>query len=448
MVGAGVAGLAAAARLASGGRSVTVCERTGRAGGALGTWEHDGLVFDTGAYTLTLPAVYRDLFLKTGPRARGASSALEDRVDLRPLDPVRRYLFPDGTRLDLPNASRARLAAGFDEVLGTGAGEDWLRVVDHGNRVWAAIRPALVEAPGSGPARLAGLLRTAEGRRALTPGRTLRGLGRRWFGDPRLGLLLDDYARQAGADPHRAPGVLAALPYIEHTFGAWQVAGGLGTLAAALYERARARGARFRFDAEVVRIGTGSGAADGVVLADGETLAADLVVADVDAAVLARLTGRPVPKPRYSPAPLTLCLGVDDPPAMAHETVLLAQAGPALRVHVPRERPGAWTVHADARQSPDEVLAELARRGFDVRDRLSVRHVITPADRAGQTGAPGGAPYGPAPDSLRSALLRSPVAQRTAGLYHVGGSARPGAGLAFAALSGWHAAELIAPRGG
>jgi phytoene dehydrogenase-like protein len=444
-----MAGLAAAARLATRDNSVLVCEASQVAGGALGAWRHGDLIFDTGAHTLTLPAAYRDLFIKTGSRKKSAAATLEDRVDLRPLDPVRRYVFPDGTRLDLPNASRGRLRAAFDEALGTGAGDAWLRVIDHGSRVWDAIRPTLVDAPGSGGRELARLLRTAAGRRALTPLRSLRALAGGWFEgvDPRLFLLLDDYARQAGADPRQAPAVLAARPYIEHAFGAWRIVGGMHSLAEALHQRVLDRGAEVRYNTRVAQVETSaSGAASGVLLEDGERLAADLVVAAVDQAVLARTVGGKTPKGAYSSSVTTLCVEVEDPPELPHETVLLDERGPALRIHVAAEQASAWTVHASGDQDPEAVLATLAARGFEVRDRVHVQHTITVADRQAATGVPGGAAYGPAANSLRAALLRSPVAQPIPGLFHVGASARPGSGLSFAALSGWQAAELVRAR--
>jgi phytoene dehydrogenase-like protein len=433
----------------------------------VGTWRHGGLAFDTGAHTLTLPAVYRDLFIKTGSRKKSKAAALEDNVDLRPLDPVRRYVFPDGTRLDLPNASLGRMRATFDEALGIGAGEAWIRVIRHGSLVWDTIRPALVDAPGSGRPELTRLLRTRGGRRALTPRRSLRDLAARWFGDPRLSLLLDDYARQAGADPLRAPGVLAMWPYIEHAFGAWRIAGGMHTLAEALHQRALDRGVDVRLGARAVRIETrgagrtdapsptrrarpavGSGAVCGVLLESGERLAADIVVAAVDRAALAQLLGAREPKGPYMPPVTTLCLEVDQAPAMLHETVLLDELAPALRIHVAAERPSAWTVHAQGGGTDAQsVLAALARRGFDVRRTARVLHVIPPEFRQAVAGTPGGTGYGPAANSLRAALLRSPVAQPITGLYHVGASARPGPGLPFAALSGWHASELIKAAG-
>ncbi len=457
-----MAGLAAAARLATRDNSVLVCEASQDVGGALGSWQHEDLVFDTGAHTLTLPAAYRDLFIKTGSRKKSAAATLEERVDLRPLDPVRRYVFPDGTRLDLPNASRGRLLAAFDDALGPGAGEAWLRVIDHGSEVWDAIRPTLVEAPGSGERELVQLLRTRAGRRALTPLRSLRGLADQWFkgADPRLFLVLDDYARQAGADPRRAPAVVAARPYIEQAFGAWRIVGGMHGLASALYQRVVDRGVEIRYGARVLKIetsGAGTGAVNGVLLESSERLAADVVVAGVDVAVLEKLVGGGVSRGTgtdsrsYSAGVTTLCLAVEDPPEMPHETVLLTEGGPAIRIHVAAEQPSAWTVHvpdglgkgADA----DAVLSAIAARGICLAERdmgrVRILHVLTAADRAAETGVPGGAAHGPAANSLRSVLLRSPIVQPTRGLFHVGASARPGSGLSFAALSGWQAAELI-----
>jgi len=459
-----MAGLAAAARLASRDNSVLVCEASQVAGGALSSWQQDDLVFDTGAHTLTLPAVYRDLFIKTGSRKKSAASTLEDRVDLRPLDPVRRYVFPDGTRLDLPNASRGRLLTAFDDALGTGAGAAWLRVIDHGSEVWDAIRPTLVEAPGSGEREFRQLLRTRSGRRALTPLRSLHGLAGQWFRavDRRLFLVLDDYARQAGADPLRAPGVLAARPYIEHAFGAWRIVGGLHGLASALRQRVIDRGAGIRYGARVVRIETSAssstpGTVSGVLLEDGERVAADVVVAGVDQAVLAEMTGGGGGSRgskgtySYSPSVTTLCLVIEDPPEMPHETVLLDEHGPAIRIHVAEEQPTAWTVHVPAHlgTEAEAVLGAIAARGIGIgahgagSGRVRVLRTITAADREAATGVPGGAAYGPAADSLRGVLLRSAIAQPTPGLFHVGASARPGSGLSFAALSGWQAAELI-----
>src|SRR5262245_35988056 len=99
VVGAGMGALAAAARLAVAGHRVTVYERSADYGGGVRRFERDGFGFDTGPGLLHLPAVYRDLFMKTG------KEPLERCVELSQIDPAGRHLFADGTELSLPNAS-------------------------------------------------------------------------------------------------------------------------------------------------------------------------------------------------------------------------------------------------------------------------------------------------------------------------------------------------------
>lgn len=484
VIGAGVAGLAAAARLSRGGTTVIVLDRAPVAGGALAT---------PGAHTLTLPAVYRDLFVKTGSRKKSAAAALEDSVDLIPVDPVRRYLFADGTRLDLPNSSRAGLLEAFDSAFGAGAGHEWLQVIEHGRAAWGLLRPAWFEAPRATTRDMWSLLTTRSGRRALTPRTNLRALSHHWFTNPRLGLLLDEYALGCGADPRQAPGILAVAPYLEHTFGAWRVAGGMSNLTEAIYQRALSRGVEVRLGCQVARITTATdGAVNGVELADGSHLPADTVIAAVDSARLAALTSPASPQPpavaSYSHSIFTVLLRVPAAAAMPHETVLFADhdtasvdarlaavfgpaphltVDPTIRVCVTAEHPEAWAVHvpaprhtADASPVPgaldwtapsvatayaDKLVSILVRRGL-VSITPTIERVITPADRELATGVPGGAAYGPATNGLRATLLRSPVVQPTPGLFHIGASARPGPGLPFAALSAWHVSELLNPR--
>ena len=129
VVGAGLGGLAAAARLAALGHAVTVVEQAPQVGGKLGWWVRDGHAFDTGPSLVTLPQVYRDLFTATGGR-------LEDAVDLVRLDPAVGYRCADGTALTVPGR-RADVPAALDAALGEGAGRQWSTLLDRAERMWA-----------------------------------------------------------------------------------------------------------------------------------------------------------------------------------------------------------------------------------------------------------------------------------------------------------------------
>lgn len=139
VIGAGMGAMAAAARLATGGHRVAVYERVDTHGGAVRRYGRDGFGFDTGPGLLHLPAVYRDLFLKTGKKS------LEQSVALSQVEPAARHLFADGTDVVLPNASRGGVVAALDAALGEGAGERWSELLVRARDVWDATRRPLLE---------------------------------------------------------------------------------------------------------------------------------------------------------------------------------------------------------------------------------------------------------------------------------------------------------------
>jgi phytoene desaturase len=499
VIGAGVGGLAAAARLAAAGHDVTVCEQSSHIGGKLGWYERDGFGFDTGPSLLTMPAVFEDLFAATG-------GPLRAELDLRRLDPIASYRFADGTTL-AAHADDDAFTAELDERLGASAGDDWRRLANRAARVFDA-----AEAPFlSSPVRAAGLARLAWASpgdvAAVAPGRSLRSLGRGYLRDPRLRMVLDRYATYSGSDPRRAPAALVSVVHAERHFGGWYVPGGLRRLGEAIARRAADRGARTLLDTRVLKVTrTPGGRVDGVRLADGLLLPADVVVANVDAASLygGRAGGRLVDDragqrrvrwatPSMSGFVLLLALS-GDTPGLGHHTVtfpadydsefdavfagrladdpavyLAAPADPACAPpgceawfvlvnaapHTPAPapaaagRPGArgldWDEPGLADGYARHILDVLAARGFDVRSRLRWYETITPADLERRTGSVGGSIYGGSSNGARAAFLRPPNAARVPGLFLVGGSTHPGGGLPLVVLSAGIVAELVGP---
>ncbi|MGW7822620.1 phytoene desaturase family protein, partial [Streptomyces puniciscabiei] len=293
VIGAGMGAMAAAARLAVAGHRVVVYERTDTYGGAVRRFERDGFGFDTGPGLLTLPAVYRDLFVKTG------KEPLEDCVELVQVDPSSRHVFPDGTEVALPNASRAGVVAALDEALGGGAGERWGDFLVRAREAWDRTRRPLLEEPlwpnwqvlaEKEPYPAVPHKRLLRTRRAST----LSEIGTWELRDERLAALVTSSALTHGLDPRTTPASAAVLPYMEHAFGTWYVRGGIRELARAVYERCVRRRVEFVFGAEVLSILDREGRAAGVELMDGTVVEADHVVADVDPARLMEMTDPPL----------------------------------------------------------------------------------------------------------------------------------------------------------
>jgi phytoene desaturase len=491
VVGAGLGGLAAAARLAAQGHAVTVVERSADVGGKLGLLRRDGFTFDTGPSLLTMPQVLEDLFAATG-------DPLGSVLDLQRLDVACRYRFPDGTTLDLPG-DPADVPAALDAALGPGRGEQWAALLARAERIWDITHASVLESPVGVGDMLRMSLRLGDVR-DVAPWRTMRGLGSAYLHDPRLRQLLDRYATYSGSDPRRAPGALVTVPYAEQAFGSWHVAGGLHRLAEAVRDRAVERGATMRLSTEVAEVVTAAGRVSGVRLADGGVLPADVVVAGVDAG---ELYGRLVPPSRWtrrtaaslqrrrSLSGFVLMLALDGVPddAPAHRVLftpdydaefdgVLGRAaqrrpveGPTVYVSsphdpamVPADAPGSrgwfvlvnapahdpaagmdWDEPGLAASYADHVLDTLAQRGLDVRPHLRWREVRTPADLGRATASPGGAIYGTSSNGARSAFLRPSNRSPVPGLFLVGGSAHPGGGLPLVTLSAQIVSGLVGP---
>ena len=133
VIGAGAGGLAAAARLAVKGHRVTLVEQGEEVGGKLRTYRRDHFAFDTGPSLFTLPAVYRDLFLKTG-------GALEDAVDLQELEPAFRIRFADGATAEMPGVDPAKCAAALGDALGGRAADEWRALMQRAADMWRITR--------------------------------------------------------------------------------------------------------------------------------------------------------------------------------------------------------------------------------------------------------------------------------------------------------------------
>src|SRR5215208_1488385 len=227
-----------------------------------------------------MPHVFAELFAATG-------APLDGELELLRVEPVTRYAFADGSAVelsaDLPRAMEAL------EAWSPGAGSDWARFLGTCAGMWSASEPVLTgrapwpprrPRPGEPPPRLGDALR-------VKPWSTLRGLARAHARDPRLRMIIERFATYAGADPRRAPAVLALAGYVEHAFGAWHPRGGMYELVRALARRADALGVELRLGTRAERIDVRDGRARAVVTGDG-ALPADAVVADVDEAVVRR----------------------------------------------------------------------------------------------------------------------------------------------------------------
>lgn len=477
VVGAGLGGMAVALRLAVRGWQVRVFENHAALGGKMNRWECGGFRFDTGPSLITMPRVFEDLFAVAGER-------LGELLRLQPVDPLARYLFPDGGSLEVPSS----LPRWIETLSGVEPGGDvqFLRMMELGARLFELSRHTFFRrAPSEPPDR--------ETFAALGHMPLRRGWGgyrkavAGFFSSPRLRQIYERFPTYVGSSPSRIPATLLLIPYLEHAFGAWHVAGGLYTVIERLRELGERHGVRYYTGSRVVGIRTVSRRVDAVELADGSVWPCSAVVMNGDASMLPALLGEagagPLAERDRSLSGFVLLVGLREKlPAAAHHTVcfsadydnefedLFARRkfpdDPTVYVCIPsRDDPGlapgggeTLFVMANApandgdpwdpamvRTARARVMARLAGSGFPAfEDAIAVQGVVTPRQMADRYLMPGGAIYGTHSHGWRRAFFRPPNKhKRIAGLYCAGGSSHPGGGTPTVLLSAEIVSDLI-----
>ncbi|MSO43268.1 MAG: phytoene desaturase [Candidatus Planktophila sp.] len=485
VIGAGMGGMTAAARLARTGHSVTLYEASDTFGGKLRTEWIGKFAFDTGPSLLTLPAVYKDFFIRTG-------KPLGLLCEIMAVDPSFDYRFADGTSVTFANLSRHHTLNAIRKAFGEDASRQWDQMMKRATKMWDVSREPFVESELRSPLSL--LKRTTLIRDIFTiaPWKSLRDFANEQLLDQRLRYILDRYATYSGSDPRKAPAVLATIAYVEEAFGAWHIKGGLGTLAELVYQRCIDVGVKFEFNSSVDEITVEKGVACGLRLSDGTIVTADAVVANADAALIynqliqsekrkLRKVRKNLARADASIAGFSLLLGLRKTGSkqLNHHTILFPQdydaefdaiftskipaAKPTIYICAPNDdqmvkdssleswsvlvntpHHGAdgfdWSDENFARTYANSIIDQIEARGISVRDRLESLTIRTPADLERTVRAPGGSIYGTSSNGARAAFMRAKNRSPIKGLYCVGGSAHPGGGLPLVGMSG----EIVA----
>ena len=485
VIGAGMGGMMSAARLAKAGHEVSLYEASDRVGGKLHTEWIGKVAFDTGPSLLTLPAVYKDFFQRTGKH-------LGLMCEIKAVDPSFDYRFADGTSVKFANLSRYQTLNNLREAYGDDVARQWDQIMRRAEKMWDVSREPFIENELRSPLSLLKRVSLLRDLKIIAPWKSLRDLATEELPDQHLRFILDRYATYSGSDPRKAPAVLASIAFVEECFGAWHIKGGLGTLATLVHERAEKVGVTFHLSSPVASINIAKGKATGITLENGEVIAADAVIANADASLIYNtlITGkiRKIKRvrkniskadPSLAGFSLLLAMRKDESTPLNHHTVLFPKdydaefdaifthkkpvAEPTIYICAPGDDAmskdetleswfvlvnapahGAhsfdWSDPEFARNYANTIIDQIEARGIAVRSRLESLTFRTPADLEAAVRAPGGSIYGTSSNGAKAAFMRAKNRSPIKGLYCVGGSAHPGGGLPLVGLS----AEMVA----
>ncbi len=274
IIGSGVAGMAAAIRLAVKGFKVRVFEKNDYPGGKLSAFEQDNYRFDTGPSLFTQPQNIEELF-------ELANEPIDDYFTYQPVDIACKYFYENGkvinafTDSNLFAEELAEKAGESKEAVTTylqrsknlykNVGSVFLNHSLHKRKTWLHKR----------------VLKALAATRLPYLFNTLNAYNSKSFSSEEATQLFNRYATYNGSDPYKAPAMLSLIPHLEHNEGTFYPAGGMISITNALYRLALKKGVKFYFDAPVERIIYTEGKVNGVV-ANNENYIADVVVSNAD----------------------------------------------------------------------------------------------------------------------------------------------------------------------
>ncbi|MGY6555774.1 MAG: 1-hydroxycarotenoid 3,4-desaturase CrtD [Wenzhouxiangella sp.] len=484
VIGGGIGGLTAAVDLARRGLSVRLLESAQQPGGKMREVEIDGHYIDSGPTVFTMPWVFEQLFADAG-------TDIHEHLKLRPADLLARHFWRDGSRLDL-FVDIERSAQAIAEFADAAEAERYRRFCRRAEQVFHTLDHPFMRSQRPSPLSLI----TASGLRGLPNLLKIQPFSSLWhslghaFRDHRLRSLFGRYATYCGASPLQATATLMLIAHVEQ-LGVWQVDGGMRRLADALAALFQRHGGEICYSSAVSEIEVRNKRAVGVRLLNGESLAADVIVANADVAgigagLLGPAAAAAVAKPKLHQRSLSAVtfsvLAQTKGVELTHHNVFFPDdypqefvdifeqqrlpANPAVYICAQDRGPGRaydgglerlfMITNAPARGDLERFAPEqlarteaatfglLADCGLETNYRAEHCVITSPSDFERRFPGTGGAIYGAAPHGWRSSFTRPGARSRLRGLYLAGGSVHPGPGVPMVALSGRLAAAAAA----
>lgn len=481
IIGAGIAGIATAIRLAVKGYNVQVFEANNYPGGKLTEIEQNGYRFDAGPSLFTMPQYVDELFALAGrPQQFGYQK----------LDVVCKYFYEDGTRL----TAYADEDKFINEVarFTSEKSENVRRYLRNSGKIYHITDHVFLQRSLH---RLKTYLRWDTLRSVFRFGgidafRTMHQANKSFFSDKRMVQFFDRYATYNGSDPYQAPATLNVIPHLEQHYGAYFPQGGMYGITTALVKLAQDLGVKFNYDSPVDEIVLSESLKAKGIRVKGELHTADVVVSNMDVyftynkllATHPRLKPQKILQQERSSSALIFYWGIkksfdqldlhniffsenyeaefnaiwkdktiyDDLTVYINiSSKLKPDDAPAgcenwfVMINVPSNIGQNWDeLTAQARQN---ILSKLSRiLGEDIAPLIECESVLDPRGIESKTSSYQGSIYGTSSNDKFAAFLRhANKASKIDGLFFCGGSVHPGGGIPLALLSAKIVAEWV-----
>src|SRR5512136_1673812 len=481
VIGAGIGGITAATHLARRGLHVIVLEKNARPAGRCDRLSSEGHHFHTGPTLFVMPLLYEAEFRLLG-------TSMNERLDLQRVDPTYHLVFDDGSQLALTSDMKSMQEQ--LETIQPGSFQGLVRYLQEGERHYQLVLDKLVNCDFRRASDFFNFQNLALIFRLKPLINHYRNMSA-YFDEPRLKTAFTFQDVYMGLSPFEAPATFSLMPYTELAHGVWYPEGGMYSVVETLTDLAHQAGVEFIYNSAVERIDTNATRARGVLLADGDRLDADVVLANADLPYvyqgLLPQDGmvKALSRKRFSSSVISFFWGVDKTyKALGPHTLFLADdyrenfesiirdlslpANPSLYIHAlarldpSMAPPGQDTLTAivpvghlseNGDQNWDElreearaqVLRRLRILGItDLESHIKFEETYTPLSWRKRYNLERGATHGLAHTLTQMAYFRPANRHpRYRNLYFVGASTHPGTGVPTAMVSGRLSAQRI-----
>ncbi|MBW4891262.1 phytoene desaturase [Mucilaginibacter sp. HMF5004] len=474
IIGAGIAGIATAIRLAVKGYRVEVFEANSYAGGKLSEIHQNGYRFDAGPSLFTMAQYVDELFTLAG-------KVSADEFTYQKLDTVCKYFYPDGSTLTA-YADEQRFAHEVQSKT-TDTAATVHGYFKNSSAIYGITNHVFLERSLH---RLKTYLRwdtlcSVLRLPRIDALRTMHRANQSFFKDKRMIQFFDRYATYNGSNPYQAPATLNVIPHLEQHFGAYFPDKGMYSITTSLVKLAESIGVQFHYNNPVDEIVLDKQKAT-AILVNGVLHNADIIISNMDVwftykKLLASYPGlqpKRILQQERSSSALIFYWGIkkqfsqldlhniffsadyeDEFNAIWKQRTICAD--PTVYVNIsaklkPDDAPAGcenWfvmiNVPANTGQDWDLLIAEARRNiqaklskclGEDISQLIQCESILDPRSIESKTSSYQGSLYGNSSNGQMAAFLRhANRSSKVKNLYFCGGSVHPGGGIPLALLS-------------
>ncbi|HQP10979.1 MAG TPA: phytoene desaturase family protein [Candidatus Omnitrophota bacterium] len=456
VVGAGVGGLATAARLASRGFAVDVFEKLPRCGGRANVIVEQGFTIDTGPSFILMPDFFEEVF-------RDCGADIKDYLTLQPLETSYRIIYGDDADLVMysdPQRKKEALAR-----LEPGADQAYARYLQELAGMYGQVRPLLYQCftlkDAFNPKYWSLLFR-------LKAFQTYWQIAAKYFQSDKIRYALTFQAMFIGVSPFSAPAFYSIITYAEHAQKVFHPMGGMYQVPKALEKLGARLNVNYHYNTEVTKVEDRG--AQVRLIAGGREYVYDRVVINADYPYAKEtLLGQAPATYNYSCSVYLMYLALntkvkglehhclflspdvranlddifrghrvpDEPSFYTYVPTVtdpsLAPAGKDIvyiLVPVPNFTRGAYAIKEQEEKIREYVFARIKKQtGEDLRRLVLFERKFLPED-LGRYNLKFASAFGLAHSLFQSAFFRPPNFDgRSKNIYYVGASTQPGGGL-------------------